>query len=163
MSDSTLNSEAPQRLPLGRLPVVDPAPDLWQRIAVAQQRRVRRAQVRRRFAFAGGASAAVVLLIALGLGLGGEHTAARDAVDWQARAQALELQLRALSASRPAGAAALLVATTQNELVLVDAALQAAYDNGGDRERLNPLWKRRSELLGALLQARSNDVEISRI
>lgn len=163
MSDSTLNNEALPRLPLGRLPVVDPAPDLWQRIAAAQQQRMRRAQRHRRFAFGGGASIAVAVLAAIGFWHAAEYAAPRDAVDWQARAQALEMQLRALSASRPAGAAAVLVATTQNELVLVDAALQAAYDNGGDRERIDPLWKRRSELLGALLQARSKDVEISRI
>jgi hypothetical protein len=161
MSDRELNSEALPRLPL--LPVVDPAPDLWQRIAAAHQQRVRRAQVRRRVAFAGRAAAAVTLLVATGMWFGGQRSAPRDTVDWQARAQALELQLRALSASRPGGAAALLVATTQNELVLVDAALQAAYDNGGDRERTDSLWKRRSELLGALLQARTNNVEISRI
>jgi hypothetical protein len=163
MSDLELNGEALPRLPLGRLPVIDPAPDLWPRIAAAQQLRMRRAQARRRVAFAGSAAAAVVLLVATGIWFGGAHGAPREAVDWQARAQALELQLRALSAGRPAGAAALLATTAQNELVLVDAALQAAYDDGGDRERTESLWKRRSELLGALLQARSKNVEISRI
>jgi hypothetical protein len=162
MSDSELSFDALPRPALGRLPVVEPAPDLWQRIATAHQQRVQRARVRRRTAVFGGSALAAALLLALGLG-GADRPAPRDAVDWQARAQALELQLRALAATRPTGPAAALAGTAQNELVLVDAALQAAYDNGAERERLDALWKRRSELLGALLQARSKDVEISRI
>ena len=155
-------TDAPQpRLPLGRLPIIEPAPDLWQRIAAAQQQRVLRR--RRRFAFAGAGTLVAALLLAIGFGATGERSQGRDAVDWQARAQALELQLRELAASRPAGAAAVVSGATQDELVLVDAALQAAYDEGGERERIDALWKRRSELLGTLLQARTKDVEISRI
>jgi len=163
MSSSELNDEALPRLPLGRLPVVEPAPDLWLRIAAAQQQRLRRIRTRRRFGFAGGAALAAALLIAIGLGSGVDRSVPRDAIDWQARAQALELQLRALASNRPGGTAAALVGATQHELLLVDAALQAAYDNGSERGRIDALWKRRSELLGALLQARTNDVEISRI
>ena len=81
------------------------------------------------------------------------------AVDWQARAQALELQLRALDAGRPADAHG----DADDELVRVDAALQAAYDDGGDRQQLEMLWKRRSELLNMLVRARAHNVEISRI
>lgn len=160
MSSSELNEALPH-LPLGRLPVVEPSPDLWPRIAAAQQQRLQRIRTRRRLGFAGGG--ALALLIAIGLGSGVDRPVPRDAIDWQARAQALELQLRALAASRPGGTAAALAGATQNELVLIDAALQAAYDNGSERTRIDALWKRRSELLGALLQARTHDVEISRI
>ena len=84
-------------------------------------------------------------------------------VDWQARAQALELQLRALRdghGAHPDNAGAL---ETQSEIARVDDALQAAYDTGAERDKLDLLWKRRSELLGALISVRQRHVEISRI
>jgi hypothetical protein len=84
-------------------------------------------------------------------------------VDWQARAQALELQLRALDAGASARAGAPTAVDAQNELALVDVALQSAYDEGAEQQRVRALWKRRSELLSALVNARRQNMEISRI
>jgi hypothetical protein len=84
-------------------------------------------------------------------------------VDWQARAQALELQLSALRDSAGASADNAGVIEAQSEIARVDDALQAAYDTGAERNELELLWKRRSELLGALISVRQRHVEISRI
>jgi hypothetical protein len=84
-------------------------------------------------------------------------------VDWQARAQALELQLRALRDSTGAHADNAGALEAQAEIARVDDALQAAYDTGAERDQLELLWKRRSELLGALISVRQRHVEISRI
>jgi hypothetical protein len=78
-------------------------------------------------------------------------------VDWQARAQALEIQLAAYSV--PADSSS----TVDTELARIDASLQAAYDRGAPANELVPLWKQRSELLGALLIARQQQVTLTRI
>jgi hypothetical protein len=150
--------ELAQRLHLGVPALVEPPADLWSRIADAQRRRVQRARARRRAIWIA-ACGVVITGVAVSLALWFDRP---EQVDWQARAQALELQLHALDAS---GAAHPLnvVIQAQSELALLDAALQAAYDEGADTAHLNALWKRRSELLGALLRARQQNMEISRI
>jgi hypothetical protein len=148
-----------QHLRLDQLPLAEPSAELWRRIAGAHRLRLRQARVRRLGAWCGGAG--VILLAAV---IGWFDRAQTSAgVDWQARAQALELQLRALNAaaSRPVDAAT--GDDAQDELVLVDAALQAAYDEGAAQERVTALWKRRSELLDALVSARRHNMQISRI
>jgi choline dehydrogenase-like flavoprotein len=160
MPEAELNFDQP-RMRLGRLPVMEPSADLWQRIVAEQDRRRRRSRGRRLAALGGTAVVAGTFLIGL-LSGAFDRRAAEQAIDWQARAQALELQLRAQSpASHDRGAD--FAADAQNELILVDSALQAAYDDGAGRDRVTALWKRRSELLSALLQARRQDLEISRI
>lgn len=127
--------------------------ELWPRIVAAHRQRARQAR-QRRF----GAAAAFVLVAAVAavVRFGGERAA--EPVDWQARAQALELQLRAAEvAPVAAGAPAF------GELARVDAALQAAYDDGAEAKRIEALWKRRSELLDVLLRVRRENIEISRI
>ena len=148
-----------RRLRLDDVPLVDPPVSLWPRIAGAHQQRLRRARARRLTAWCAGCC--VVLAALLGVSASWFGRVQPD-VDWQARAQALELQLRALNAAAPdrAGAAAV---DAQNELVLVDGALQAAYDDGAGQERVSALWKRRSELLDALVNARRQNMQISRI
>jgi hypothetical protein len=81
-------------------------------------------------------------------------------VDWQARAQALELRVRELERGQAPGTAA---PEAQVALVRLDAALQAAYDAGAERAELNALWRRRSELLAALMHAHQDNVHITRI
>ena len=153
-----------RRLRLEQLPQVEPSAELWPRIAGAYQQRLRQTRRRRLGAWCSGAAVLVLaaLIVASGdwLGLAPQP---RASVDWQARAQALELQLRALNdaASRHVDAAT--AGDAQDELVLVDAALQAAYDDGAAQERVTALWKRRSELLDVLLSARRHNMQISRI
>ena len=55
------------------------------------------------------------------------------------------------------------VRDAQSEIARVDDALQTAYDTGAEKDQLELLWKRRSELLGALISVRQRHVEISRI
>ena len=150
--------ELTQRLHLGEPALVDPPADLWPRIAEAQRRRVQGARTRRRAISMAGCAVAVAGLVA-GLLVWLDRP---ESVDWQARAQALELQLHALDGAEPARPLNVVI-EAQSELARIDAALQAAYDEGVDGARLNALWKRRSELLGALLRARQQNMEISRI
>jgi len=150
-----------QRLRLRELPVGEPSPDLWQRIAATHAGRVRRARVRR--AIVGSSLAAVVLIAILVAPKWLAPSATERDVDWQARAQALELQLRALRDNSGAHADSAGALEAQSEIARVDDALQAAYDTGAERDQLELLWKRRSELLGALISVRQRHVEISRI
>lgn len=134
------------RLPASATTHVPPA-DLWPRIAATHLSR-RRQRQRRRFAVAGGALA---LIAALTFSASTRRHAAAPAIDWQARAQALELQLDALqtpAASDP------LARLAESELARLDGNLQAAYDRGAPAHDLGPLWQRRSELLDALLSVR---------
>jgi hypothetical protein len=150
-----------QRLRLRELPVGEPSPDLWQRIADTHAGRVRRARVRR--GIVGSSLAAIVLLAILVVPKWLEPSAVQRDVDWQARAQALELQLRALRDNSGAQADNAGALEAQSEITRVDDALQAAYDTGAEKDQLELLWKRRSELLGALISVRQRHVEISRI
>jgi len=149
-------SELAQHLRLDQLPSAEPPPELWPRIAAARQQLVRRRRLRYGIGAAGAAFALAVLLA-------GPASQSRpqpaSAVDWQARAQALELQLHALA---PATGAAD-VSAMQAEIASLDRTLQTAYDEGSDEDRLLPLWKKRSELLDALLDARRRHLQISRI
>ena len=147
MNEHELNlRDLAARLPASATTHVPPA-DLWPRIAATHLSR-RRQRQRRRFAVAGGALA---LIAALTFSAGSRQHAAAPAIDWQARAQALELQLDALptpAASQP------LARLAESELAHLDGNLQAAYDRGAPARDLGPLWQRRSELLDALLSVR---------
>jgi len=162
MSEPELSfHELMQRLRLRELPVGEPSPDLWQRIADSHVGRMRRARMRR--GIVGSSLAALILLAVLVAPKWLEPAATEHAIDWQARAQALELQLRALRDSIGTHADNAGALETQSEIARVDDALQAAYDTGAERDQLEQLWKRRSELLGALISVRQRHVEISRI
>jgi hypothetical protein len=143
---------------LGELPIAEPSPDLWRRIAQAHQVALHRARRRRLALWSASAIALVAVLV--GANALRAPTGPAGEVDWQARAQALELQLRDAATTEGIGA---LPAEAYTELVRVDGALQAAYDEGAEHPRVTALWKRRSELLNTLLQARRGNVEITRI
>jgi hypothetical protein len=133
-----------------------PAADLWPRIASTHLRRRRQRRWRRLMAGGG----AVALIAALAWVPNFWRHAATPAIDWQARAQALELQLDALptpTAGNP------LAQLAESELAHLDGNLQAAYDHGAKRHDLDPLWQRRSELLDALLSVRRQQAPPSRI
>ena len=155
MSTQELNFHAlAQRV--AAAPMVEPAPDLWSRIERAH---LSRRQHRRRLRFAG-VSLAVIA------GVAGFFATSRlpetASTDWQARAQALEMQLhaRALSAGDVDNPLSL---DTESELVRVDGALQTAYDRGATKGELVPLWKQRSELLSSLLATRRQSLSVTRI
>jgi hypothetical protein len=162
MSEPELSfHELTQQLRLRELPVGEPSPDLWQRIADTHAGRMRRARMRRGII---GSSLAALLLIAVVVAPKWlEPSAMEREVDWQARAQALEMQLRALRDSSGAHSDNAGALEAQSEIARLDDALQAAYDTGAARDQLELLWKRRSELLGALISVRQRHVEISRI
>jgi hypothetical protein len=130
--------------------------DLWPRIAAAHLARRRTRRIRR----IAGSSFVLTALIAIAVfGLGPTHEA--PAVDWQARAQALEMQLNEATASAQTGAP--FTSDTDVELARVDRALQAAYDRGAHKNELLPLWKQRSELLSLLLAVRQQQLAMTRI
>ncbi|HEY7871094.1 MAG TPA: hypothetical protein VIC31_00060 [Rudaea sp.] len=133
-----------------------PPADLWPRIVATHLQR-RRQRRWRRLAVAGGA---LVLVAALTFTVSTWRHSASPAIDWQARAQALELQLDAMptpTANDP------LAHLAESELAHLDGNLQAAYDHGAVSRDLDPLWQRRSELLDALLSLRRQQVLSSRI
>ncbi|MBS0571428.1 MAG: hypothetical protein JSS28_12515 [Proteobacteria bacterium] len=124
-----------------------PPPDLWPRIAATHMSRRRQRRWRRVAASVGIGALAVALALAVTL----RQRATTPAIDWQARAQALEMQLDALplpATSEP------MAQLAESELARLDQRLQTAYDRGASRLDLDPLWQRRSELLDALLLVR---------
>jgi len=143
--------EIVQRLPHAETAHV--SADLWPRIAASHLQRQRRRRVQRVAAF--GLAAAAVLAVALAVPAWLMKSA--PAVDWQARAQALEVQLNAMAARNDNNG------VVDTELARIDAALQSAYDRGAATNELVPLWKQRSDLLGALLMARQQQVTLTRI
>lgn len=143
------------RLPASAAAHVPPA-DLWPRIAATHLHRRRQRRWRRRVAGGG----AFALFAALAFAAISWRHAETPAIDWQARAQALELQLDAMptpAASDP------LARLAESELAQLDGNLQAAYDRGAAPRDLDPLWQRRSELLDALLSVRRQQTLPSRI
>ena len=131
-----------------------PSPELWARIARAHL--ARRAR-RQRLQMVGAASFAVALVAMVLAWPGGV-----PGTDWEARAQALELELHALPVRgidgyNPAAVEA------ESRLMQLDRALQAAYDRGAGNSELTPLWKQRSELLSTLLAVRQENVAATQI
>lgn len=122
-----------------RLPVFEPDPALWSRIAAAHLRR-------RRLGQWGLAAAATVLLGVAGVLL--VRTPQAPAPQWaeaQRESQALEAEWRRLAdGGRP-------TAVGLTRLRSIDAALQAAYDRGGDASEVVPLWRQRNEALRGLI------------
>ena len=143
--------EIVQRLPHAETAHV--GADLWPRIAAAHLQRQRRRRVQR----VTGIGIAAVAVFALALAVPAWLVKSAPAVDWQARAQALEVQLNALAARSDNNG------VVDTELARIDAALQSAYDRGAATNELVPLWKQRSDLLGALLTARQQQVTLTRI
>lgn len=126
-------------LDLRQLPVFEPDPRLWSRIAAAHLRR-RRA---RQWSLA--AAATVLLGIAAALLV---RPAAPGGPGWaeaQRESQALEAEWRRLAdGGRPS-------AVGLTRLRSIDTALQAAYDRGADADELVPLWKQRNDALRGLI------------
>lgn len=155
MAETELNLERIfSRLPPAVTPLAPP-PELWPRIATAHIARLERRRVWRIVA---GSALALVLSLALSWPL--LHAPDPAAIDWQARAQALELQLDALPLPTATDSLGQLA---EGELAHVDQSLQAAYDRGARINEMSPLWQRRSELLESLLELRRQQAVSTRI
>jgi hypothetical protein len=141
---------------LSDAPASEPSADLWPRIA---QVHLARRQRRQRQRIAG---ASFAILAGLVVVLFAAQVPSVGVTDWQARSQALELQLHAGARSVNVGDNPLAF-DTESELVRVDGALQAAYDRGAKKNELIALWKQRSELLSTLLATRQQSLTITRI
>ena len=144
----------------------EPPADLWQRIEAAQGRRVRRRR-QQRFAACGMLGVALVGAFLLRGTFPSSAAPERGAeIDWQARAQALELQLLAVERENGAPVAATVAFDADpatSELAEIDRRLQSAYERKMYTNQLAPLWKRRSELLDALIAARKEGLTLTRI
>ncbi len=99
----------------------------------------------------------MLISVAVFFGLPSPHES--PAVDWQARAQALEMQLNEAAAQTKTPS----TSDTEAELARVDRALQAAYDHGARKNELLPLWKQRGDLLSLLLAVRQQQLALTRI
>jgi hypothetical protein len=128
--------------------------DLWPRIAAAHLARRRTRRIRN--VAAGGLALTLLISAAVFFGLPSPHEA--PAVDWQARAQALEIQLNETTQTGTAS-----TSDAEVELARVDRALQTAYDRGARKNELLPLWKQRSDLLSLLLAVRQQQLALTRI
>ncbi|MBS0583282.1 MAG: hypothetical protein JSS42_09295 [Proteobacteria bacterium] len=140
----------------------EPPADLWARIEAAHGARSRRRRLHR-FAAAGTLCVALVGAFAL---RSPRLPSAAPEIDWQARAQALELQLLAIEHDQRAPAATAVAfdaGPATSELAEIDRRLQAAYEHRTYADQLVPLWKRRSELLDALIAARKERLTLTRI
>lgn len=131
---------------------------LWSRIQSAHTQRVARRRWQRLGACA--VLAVAVASVALVYPRHAQHEAER--IDWQARAQALELQLAVLQ-SEHAAVAAVGTDDVTSELDAVDQRLRSAYESGPPIEDVSPLWQRRSELLDTLLAARKQGLALTHI
>ncbi|MBS0556028.1 MAG: hypothetical protein JSR27_01290 [Proteobacteria bacterium] len=155
MSDDELYfRELAAGMPAARLEPLPP--DLWPRIAASHASRQRRRRWRR--LATGGSVVALVAGLAFSL-TAWRHAVAPD-IDWQSRAQALELQLDSLpmpAAKNP------MAQLAESELAHLDSNLQAAYDRGAARGDMDALWQRRCELLDALLSVRRQQTLSTRI
>ncbi|HEX7914233.1 hypothetical protein [Rudaea sp.] len=139
-----------------------PPADLWTRIEAAHDVRSRRRRLRR---LAVGSMFCVALAGAVALRSLHAPSAAPE-IDWQARAQALELQLLAMqheSHTPAATSVAFDADPATSELAEIDRRLQTAYEHKNPVGQLVPLWKRRSELLDALIAARREGLTLTRI
>ncbi|HEY4351969.1 MAG TPA: hypothetical protein VGN31_12130 [Paraburkholderia sp.] len=131
--------------------------DLWPRIAAAHLARRRTRRIRN--VAAGGIVLTLLISASVFFSLPSPHES--PAVDWQARAQALEIQLNEAIASAPAGTPS--ASDAEVDLARVDRALQAAYDRGARKNELLPLWKQRSDLLSLLLAVHQQQLALTRI
>ena len=162
MTAQTEFPQLAQQLHAAALVPAEPPVDLWARIEQAHAQRVVR---RARWRYAGGAL--TVALICTLIGAGGHwypraSAAGDETIDWQARAQALELQLAALDRT-PTSATVADAGDVEADLARVDRLLQTAYEHDAYTNELVPLWKRRSELLNTLIVARKQGLALTRI
>jgi|GEM_PF-1513858 len=142
----------------------EPPADLWARIEAAHFRRVRHRRVRRWTACSVGV---VVLLV--GVVVVSPHRASlvqsgEVEIDWQARAEALELQWHALDSKQgTSGTPTWNAEPAEVELGDLDRRLQLAYERAARKSELAALWKHRSELLDSLILARKQGLVLTHI
>ena len=163
MSASSLPEEVAMRL--SDLPEFSPPAALRERILERLA-----PPARRNWPLPAALAAAAVLALAMLLAPGLERpgadpstVAAADPVAAsQARSRALEADLAATRRDGSSGGSAGILAA-EAELARVDLALQSAYDRNAPATELEPLWRQRTDLLGALLAAYRNPESLVRI
>ncbi len=143
---------------LAELPEFEPPASLWARIEAAHDVRIARRR-RRLFGAAGGALAASFALATLLLHPLRTSSDAPDLLSGlRGESQRLEAQLSGAHLVHTSATIG-----TELELRRLDTTLQRAYEHGADSAELAPLWQRRIELLGVLLQLQLPDQQISEI
>jgi len=148
-----MNSFFPITRRLVELPDAELPATLWPRIAAAYAAR-RRLRRHAAFGVSGALAAGIALWCAAPM-----HTFVPDPTfALQERSHELELELAELS-----GRDVLPALVTEAELRDVEARLQDAYDRGAGNNELAPLWQRRVDLLGVLLQQQRDGALVSRI
>lgn len=127
------------KLNLRRLPVFEPDPALWSRIATTHVRRRQRRQW--------GLAAAATVLLGVGTAvlLRPEPAPGPPWVKAQHESQALEAEWRKLADGGRASPVGLV------RLRSIDAALQAAYDRDATSDEIAPLWQERNTALRGLI------------
>jgi hypothetical protein len=142
---------------LAELPVHEPDPALWSRIAAAHahaSKPVASKPKRRPLRLALGFATAAALVVAVIATMPRNDDPPARVVEGQRESQTLESEWRTLTpvaATRPAAGIA--------RLHMIDAALQAAYDRGAEPAELKPLWQQRNDALrGLILVARTDEV-----
>ncbi len=141
------------KLDLRQLPVFEPDPALWSRIAQTHLRRRRWRQY--------GMAAAATVLIGVGAALLPRPSTGPEAPRWaeaQHESQVLEAEWRRLAdGGRP-------TTVGLTRLRSIDGALQAAYDRGADADEIAPLWQQRNAALRDLIvrfqDASANDAAL---
>lgn len=149
-----MNPLSPLASRLAELPELDPPPALRARIEAAWAARQRHRRLQR---VGGMALAAGLALAALLLRLPGPTPDEGLAV---LRDESRQLEQRLSTGALVHSGATL---ATELELQRVEAALQQAYDQGAAARDLAPLWRRRVDLLGVLLQLQQPEQQLSQI
>ncbi|MEO8673464.1 MAG: hypothetical protein ABI411_19280 [Tahibacter sp.] len=138
---------------LADLPDFDPPADLWPRIL----RRQRVLQLRRRAALGtllAAASVVLALVLRIPVPVSGDPALVR----LQADSQRLESRLAMLVGGFKGSAN-----ESPTDLRPVERALQDAYDRGASSAELAELWRRRNEMLDALISTRETGTLVTRI
>lgn len=127
------------------LPEFDPQPALWTRIEGLRERHVSRRR-RRRVSLLGMSIAASFLAVVIFIaGFRAQQPQQADLSGWQRESLTLEARWRESSGKAPD-------ARARSQLQLIDAQLQAAYDQAATATVLIPLWKQRNETLRELVE-----------
>ena len=143
--------------PLQQLPEFDPDPALWDRIEGLRTRHVIRRR-RRHAAMLGGSIAATLFAVLVFVpGFRAQQAERSDVLGWQRESLTLEEHWRESSGS-------VADPRTRAQLQMIDAQLQAAYDQAAAANVLIPLWKQRNQTLQELIEHDSRGIRsITRI
>jgi len=130
---------------LQRLPEFDPDPALWDRIERSRNRQVMRRRWRRASLIGWSIAASFLAIMVFAPGMRAPGPQQSDVLDWQRQSLTLEEHWRTSAATVPDS-------HMRAQLLLIDAQLQAAYDQAATANVLIPLWKQRNRTLQELIE-----------